>query len=318
MLHITSSKTDQYNVGCVRNQYRTGVDLCPVLALEEYERHFPERLHGSGRSQPVCRWECGAPIRREEVQHYLVVAALASGLRGDTMGSHSLRIGGATAMYHSVEDLQKVKRFGRWASDSFHSYLWESHEPMRGVAQRMAVDDSELTAPREGAHGWAPAGADRRGGGRTPPGAPGGRAPSVALAAAVAASTLGQAAGQAVQAYASPAGVLALTSDEEGVKVVLTITVMAALRALALCVLVAIGLMAGGYWLGRRHMKAAAARAPAGPEPGRAPRRAKKAFCDAGVQGPVHYTGDRYLHDSQGFRRAWEIERTPAARPHGE
>ena len=99
---------------------------------------------------------------------------------------------------------------------------------------------------------------------------------------------------------------------------VVTLTVMAALRALALCVLMAIGLMAGGYWTRRQHMKAAAARAPAGQEPGRAPRRAKKAFCDAGVQGPVHYTGERYLHDGQGFRRAWEIERTPVARHHGE
>ena len=31
------------------------------------------------------------------------------------MGSHSLRIGGATAMYHVVDDLQVVRRFERKA-----------------------------------------------------------------------------------------------------------------------------------------------------------------------------------------------------------
>ncbi len=81
------------------------------------------------------------------MQHYLTIAGLAAGLRKEEIGSHSLRIGGATAMYHAVDDLQRVKRFGRWASDSFHGYLWESHEPMRGISTNMATDVSELTAP---------------------------------------------------------------------------------------------------------------------------------------------------------------------------
>ena len=33
-------------------------------------------------------------------------------------------------MYHVVGDLQQVRRFGRWALDAFHVYLWESHEAM--------------------------------------------------------------------------------------------------------------------------------------------------------------------------------------------
>eukprot|EP00959_Pyramimonas_sp_CCMP1952_P030880 647512-Pyramimonas_sp.AAC.1 len=51
-------------------------------------------------------------------------------------------------MHHAVDDLQRVKRFGRWAPDSrFHGYLWESHEPMRGISTNMATDTSKLTAP---------------------------------------------------------------------------------------------------------------------------------------------------------------------------
>ena len=50
-------------------------------------------------------------------------------------------------MYHVVDDLKRVQRFGRWATDTFHIYLWESHEPMRPVARGMAEDRSELTQP---------------------------------------------------------------------------------------------------------------------------------------------------------------------------
>ena len=62
------------------------------------------------------------------------------------VGAHSLRIGGATAMYHVVGDLQIVRRFGRWSSDTFH--LWESHEPAEGTARKTAADEPELIAPR--------------------------------------------------------------------------------------------------------------------------------------------------------------------------
>ena len=78
----------------------------------------------------------------------LVVAAVAAGKDASEVGAHSLRIGGATAMYHSTDDLNKVRRFGRWASDVFHIYLWESHEPMRGVSKNMAEDASSLTKPK--------------------------------------------------------------------------------------------------------------------------------------------------------------------------
>ena len=53
-------------------------------------------------------------------------------------------------MYHSTNDLARVRRFGRWASDCFHIYLWESHEPMKGVAKEMSTDVSELVKPKGG------------------------------------------------------------------------------------------------------------------------------------------------------------------------
>ena len=74
---------------------------------------------------------------------------MADGQQGARFGSHSLRIGGATALYQSTKDLEQVKRFGRWTSDAFHGYLWESHERQRGLATRMAQADGQLLAPRK-------------------------------------------------------------------------------------------------------------------------------------------------------------------------
>ena len=147
VINIKGSKTDQYNVGAIRNQYATETELCPVAAMRELERHFPQRVRGSEAALPIFRWASGAHVRREELQRYIEVAALAAGMEAKEVGSHSLRIGGATSMYHVVDDLKRVQRFGRWSTDTFHIYLWESHEPMRPVAKGMAEDRSELTKP---------------------------------------------------------------------------------------------------------------------------------------------------------------------------
>ena len=48
-------------------------------------------------------------------------------------------------MYHAVPDLERLKRFGRWKSSAFHVYLWEAHEPQKGLAEAMAAQDYQLT-----------------------------------------------------------------------------------------------------------------------------------------------------------------------------
>ena len=37
----------------------------------------------------------------------------------------------------------------------------------------------------------------------------------------------------------------------------------------------------------------------------------RKRRSDVGAQGPVHYDGSRYVHIAQGFRRGFEVTRTP-------
>ncbi|CAK0852766.1 unnamed protein product [Prorocentrum cordatum] len=161
VIYIKGSKTDQLNVGTVRNHYRAGTTLCPIAAMERLQAHHPQRIKGTEKRLPIFRWASGTPIRRAEVQHFLTVAGLAAGLSREEIGSRSLRIGGATAMYHVSEDLSRVRWFGRWQSDAFHGYLWESHEPMKGDSSKMARGTSSLTNPaKDGAPARAAAGAE--------------------------------------------------------------------------------------------------------------------------------------------------------------
>ena len=110
---------------------------------------FPARFHGGAEShRPFARWANGQHIRREQVQEILRRAAIAVGLPPERFMTHSLRVGGASALYHAVGDIEVVKRWGRWKSSAFHVYLWDSHEQQLGVAKRMAQDVSELRAPK--------------------------------------------------------------------------------------------------------------------------------------------------------------------------
>ena len=93
------------------------------------------------RKLPVAVQEQGmAEIRSPGLRH----AALGVGMDGDKMGSHSLRIGGASALYHATGEIETVKRYGRWSSGAFHKYLWDSAEQAKGVAKKMAEDQATV------------------------------------------------------------------------------------------------------------------------------------------------------------------------------
>ena len=144
VLELRRSKTDQMNVGHVMNQYRSGdPSLCVVAALEDYERHYPGRLRGGDRHAPLLVWADGTPLTRSDVQKALRRAAVAAGMDPEDIGSHSLRIGGASALWAAYKDSALVQRWGRWQTGTFHRYLWEGRDAARGVATAMAETNLE-------------------------------------------------------------------------------------------------------------------------------------------------------------------------------
>ncbi len=82
------------------------------------------------------------------MQQLLEAATVATGCDPGRIGNHSLRIGGATALYHSVKDLAYVQCFGRWVAEAYHVYLLESHELTKSLAHGMETSKGTLTAPK--------------------------------------------------------------------------------------------------------------------------------------------------------------------------
>ena len=146
VLHIRGSKTDQYNRGEWRNHFRREVGegnevLCVVGSLAAYERHCPQRFRGEHAHRPLFAWASGKALLRHQVQQVLENAAVAAGVPPGEIGSHSLRIGGASALWAAFRDSALVQRWGRWSSDDFHAYLWDSRLGARGVSEGMAKAD---------------------------------------------------------------------------------------------------------------------------------------------------------------------------------
>ena len=78
VIYLAGSRTDQYNQGTIRNHYRSGDPiLCPVRALGEMERHYPERFRGAEAEEPLFRFEDGVPIGRDDIQGLVQLAAVA-------------------------------------------------------------------------------------------------------------------------------------------------------------------------------------------------------------------------------------------------
>ena len=68
----------------------------------------------------------------------LAEAAAARGVAIEAMGVHSLRSGGASALYHATGGNKSlVQRLGRWASEAFSGYVWEDRTLARGLASAM-------------------------------------------------------------------------------------------------------------------------------------------------------------------------------------
>ena len=103
-LQFRKTKTDQEAFGTCLTMYASGVeDLCVVRALHAFRRVAPQRFGaGSEALKPLFRWASGQMLKRTQVQSLRRWAAVATGLPPDRLMSHSLRIGGASALFQAT------------------------------------------------------------------------------------------------------------------------------------------------------------------------------------------------------------------------
>lgn len=135
-IQFRASKTDQFRAGCVRNLFRTGLDdLCPVTALWT----LATMLGGDRRKGPVMSVPGEHPVSRTEIAEELRKAAVDCGEDEANIGTHSLRAGGATAMYAAGYGEDEITYQGRWSSASWKVYVHRTVARGRDIARDMFV-----------------------------------------------------------------------------------------------------------------------------------------------------------------------------------
>ena len=146
IIQYRKTKADQQAFGSCRGHYRAqDAELCPVEAFELLRAFAPERFRAGPESEkPLLRWRSGRVLKREDAQAALQRAAEAEGLPAARFKTHSLRIGGASALWHACGEVEAVKRWGRWSSTAFHGYLWDAAEQSKGISAAMAADNATL------------------------------------------------------------------------------------------------------------------------------------------------------------------------------
>ena len=138
-LQFRKTKADQQSFGESKTVASTGVPgLCPVVAVQDLRQVAPQRFDdGQDAWKPVFRWCKGTTLKRLEVQALLQKAAVAQGLPPARFMSHSLRIGGASALFQATGEIEAVKRAGRWTSSAVQRYLWDGGKT-KDYSRRMA------------------------------------------------------------------------------------------------------------------------------------------------------------------------------------
>ena len=111
--------------------------MCPVEAA--YVLWANARKLGLAPTDPLCTlMDKGKlmPLRETQIATLLKVAAISLGKDPNHFGTHSLRSGGATAMFKGSISKTAIKLFGRWTSDAFERYIQIADCDVEDMASR--------------------------------------------------------------------------------------------------------------------------------------------------------------------------------------
>jgi hypothetical protein len=136
-----------------RNHFLSGGEVCPVRALVLWFSVTEGLVPASaplfcmplldaarpGKLVPIPEEKvAGQCVSRADVSAAVKSAGVAQGELGASFGTHSCRIGGATALLQAGASAEVVKLVGRWKSDCWRIYSRHTHTVMFGVSADMA------------------------------------------------------------------------------------------------------------------------------------------------------------------------------------
>ena len=134
-LWIKHSKTDQFGKGATIIIGPSKTDTCPVLIKQQF-LHF--RRHARNTDALFC-FQDGSLLTRPRLQAMLRKALHALKLPAELFGTHSLRIGSATAAAEAGIPMNIIKAMGRWSSDCYLSYIRTPHKTPRSLTSKLCT-----------------------------------------------------------------------------------------------------------------------------------------------------------------------------------
>jgi hypothetical protein len=144
VLFMGKSKADQEGQGHVLNAYATDHWLCVVSLLALMHLQRPE--HFENPKNYLFTLDDGKVLSRDVMMDLLRAGGRAAGVPDGALSVISLRAGGASALWEQGYGVEEIKRRGRWVSDAWRCYVWESRERWRRVAQDMLASKGCLMA----------------------------------------------------------------------------------------------------------------------------------------------------------------------------
>ena len=126
-IRISGPKTDWVRQGCARSHTvvplaPSNSDICVVRALIELHERFPPKL-AIGLKNAFDTRMGGSPSAGAHSASLLRSAVFENGPDPGAFSLHSLRSGGATAIYLAARDVELVAMVGRWRAKFSPAYL---------------------------------------------------------------------------------------------------------------------------------------------------------------------------------------------------
>ena len=128
-LAFARQKTDQEKNGVARMLSANPSHLCPVAAFESFRALLPS-VESRGSLFPKS-------LRATLVQ-IMKWAAEANDIPSPVASTHSLRVGGATALFSAGADWVATRRRGRWKPFAFRDYIWRDYSGFMDLGRKIA------------------------------------------------------------------------------------------------------------------------------------------------------------------------------------
>ena len=111
--------------------------LCVVRLFNLIRAAKPPHLSTGNAGTHGFTLASGKVLHGDKAEEKLRQAAQQLDLPAPMASTHSLRAGGATAMWAAGYSAEEIQRRGRWVSQCFRIYIWEGRERPKGVGARM-------------------------------------------------------------------------------------------------------------------------------------------------------------------------------------